>query len=419
MNIRWQSAISGRSNVRVRFELQYSMDFMKTIREEGLKKGKQLAKEEIRDLAKYLGKSLHNAPKRTRRRDTLRGKGNDGYSEGTQNMRIFFPDPKGGIMDSGMTSAELLQMLKGAYRAKGAGSFRKEKVQKRVRGTAPPGTYAERNQRPGEFFTKGTGRFSQKERARLEKIRQRKRKLIRTLRQKNRKADRKAMEKIRELEHKAEAALDQSEKKQRRLQERLTEKRRKAAEDLAKRNAARDQKLREFDERNRRYRIVVPNSRGGYVEKPLQKPIFRKSTPAGQMPRTWSGGGLIEYFISRNWKTEKVSDLEVEVSLKAKPFGNYRSADSDGFLHRLEHGGMMRTKPFVIGYLVVFQDQTTRKNGTVQKFSHRRVSIRPIMSDDPDLKSLRVPGRERRVFPHPFVSRTVEEVQKSYQSRNG
>lgn len=402
--------------MRIQFEAQYVFDFAKTIEREGLKKGKALAKSEIRNLAQYLKKALHNAPQRAKRQNKLTGKPSAHYQEGPD-LKVFFPDPKGGIRDSGMTVPEFLQMIKGAFRAKGFGSFQKEKVQTRVKGTSPPGTYAFKNQKPGQFFTKGTGRFSQKERERLAKIRERRRKLERNETRRNRKASAQDLKRVRELERKAEEALFESEKKTQRRQAVISGKRQKMMEARSQRNAERSRKLKAFDEKNRRYRIVIPNSRGGYTDKPRQKALFRIGGAAGKVPKTWSGGGLREYFISRNWQVEKISDLETNLVLRPQPKKEFQSPDQDANFQTLEQGGTMRSSPFLVGYVIDFRDETRRRNGTVQRFSHRRFSIRAIYSNDAELKSLRVPRRALTVNAHPFVGPTVEKVRKEFQSR--
>ena len=396
----------------MKLEFQVNTEpFMKELRLEALSMGKRRAKTEIRKLANYLKRALHNAPSRAKRQSktSAASRPNSHYREG-QDLRIFFPDPDGGIHDSGMTVSQFLQHIKGGYRATGAGSFLKEKVQTRARGGYPPGTYAERNQRPGEFFRKGTGRFSQKERERLAKIRERRRRLEADLKRRERKTASKELANLRKLEAETEDALFLGERKQRALQKRLATKRQAMIARRNQRNADRKRRLAAFDEKNRRYRIVIPSSRGGYTDKPRAKPLFRIGGTPGSVPKTWSGGGLREYFISRNWKVEQVSDLEVNLALRAQPKGTYNDPTDDAHLFELERGGSMKVQHFLIGYIVYFRDESS--NG--RKFSHRRVSIMALYSDSPSLKSLQVPRQVRRIQPHPFVAPTIKQVRQKF-----
>lgn len=397
----------------IEFQVQGLLPFMKEVEREAIEKGRNVGKEKIRNLTNYLKAALHNAPKRSTRLPKTATKPNSAYRMNDIPNRIYFPYPDGGIYDSGMTVEEFMKSINGGFRAKGAGSFQKEKVQTRVRGTKPPGTYAYENQRPGEFFTKGTGKIP--EQYRLENIRKRQQTFAEKQDRKNFKSTLKEARKIRELEREAEKALDASEKKRKRMKTKISDKVQRAVNAREKRRIERDRKLEEFEKKNRAYRIVIPKSRGGYTDKPIPKTLLRESTPSGSVPRTWSGGGLKKYFISRNWKVKKVGDIGAVLYVTPAPYGTPQPAEDDDFLHRLENGGTMLTSRFIIGYLVRFHstDKTGKKH-----YSHQRISFQPLFNDSDILGADKISRKRKQATPHPFVKPTIDKVQKEIQDRN-
>ena len=274
------------------------------------------------------------------------------YVESSTPNRIYFPDPDGGEpIDSGMTVGEYLKKIKGGYRAKGAGSFQKEKVQTRVKGSNPPGTYAEKNQRPGKFFTKGTGKFSTKER---EKIAKQKR-LLAEYREKLEKAD---ADKAARLELEVESierqlAAGVTSGMTKRKAKALSRKQAKRKEKLQQLAARREEKFRKREEKKRLYRIVKPTSRG-WEDKPARNTLLRRGADPGKVPKTWKGGCLREKFLARNWFVEKISDYQTNIKIRPAPNSEGTLIQDNAFLRRLEFGGWATTKPIVKGYLVFF-----------------------------------------------------------------
>lgn len=351
---------------------------MKSPVEQIRKDAKKLVSRKVENKAAYLARTLHNAPRRARR-DPQRKRPNQHYAAASVPNRIFFPDPNGGPpVDSGLTVEQYLKQIK-AFRASGHGSFQKEKVQTRVKGSTPPGTYAEKNQKPGEFFTKGTGRFSEKENARLQKIRDKKRKLEKSLNSRQRKS-------LRSIQRQIDM-LERSKPESKRLGK-LRDRYRARKEEMAQ---TRRKKMADFREKNRRYRIVIPHSRGNYTADPLPVTLLRQG--GTDVPKTWSGpGASTRNWLAKSWTVEKVSDDAYKVELT--PLGR----SNGGFLQRLEYGGSFKTKPVVKGYLVTFHDGSS----SGRQYSHRRISFVPMKTEP---KTATVRGRG-------WIRAAIERVKK-------
>lgn len=356
------------------------------------KKLAERSQKEIENLAAYTAKSLHNAPKKVPESQKNPRKGAY-YEEMT--LRIYFPNPNGGLEDSGMTVAEYLKKIKGGFRATGHRTFEKEKVQTRAKGSRPPGTYKYENQRPGEFFTKGTGFFGEEEHARLENIRKKRRKLNRDLRKRNSEATAKVRMQIRSLERSAKRAairgakLDQKRaRKLTKLQESVVKKRQKLL-------FQRDQKLAKFEEKHRAYRIV---QRGNSVVDPQKTGFLRIGARAGQVPRSWSGGGLRNYYIRKNWEV----NITKGAIIKLDPFPGGRDST---VLQKLECGGIIESSPVLMGYSVFIEDESS--GGA--KFSHRRILFYPVYSYEAPINE---PTRHLTMRPRPFVAPTLERIRE-------
>ena len=353
----------------------------------------------IRSIVNYTAVALTNEPKRVKSAPPKKITSSSAhYRAAAKENTIWIPDGAGGIRDTGLTVAQYLKKIKGAYRATGSGSYLKEKVQTRVKGSYPPGTYAERNQRPGEFFRKGTGRFSDDEWARIAENRRKLDTREREIQAKAREADdlelRKYNRQLVRIAHQKGLLRKRGEERRAAVASAIQKKRAKYEERRAQ--------LRRAREEHTLYRIVKPDK--GYTDTPLPVSILRKGAPAGSPPKSWPGGGRREYFISKaqrngqwvgNWKVSQVGDFAFTISLTPLPKQSGES-DSD-FLRRLEYGGSVQTTRRVMGYLL---------NTEGRSKSHRRISRLP----------LRGGSKQTHVAPRPFVAPVLERIRKKFRT---
>lgn len=372
---------------------------------------------QIVNVANYLQRALHNAPnhhppKKQKKLDY-------------QN-RVYFPAPNGGIKDSGMTVKEYLKVIKGGYRAVGNGTrnvrkynrpdrpdlpglrqFPRERVGeiRRTQGTDAARKLAERLER--KTALRGTGKVGKAEYEKLEKLAKRRAEIMA-----------KSTASIRSLERSLEAAKQirkaeiEADKKIK-LSRKERDKKRKAYN--AKINGMQRQlrmkreiqriknaeKAREFDEKNRRYRIVVPSSRGGYVTEMLPQTLVTPGAKPGKPPYTRERPGFYNKYIARKWRVVK----------NGKGYNVILSPGRDmpettGFLKHLEYGGSEKDTPVIIGYFVEFRDNDARG----RRFKHRRIAIRPLFTKQRKMSMIAA---------HPFVRPTVSKVQKQLKTRNG
>lgn len=351
----------------------------------------------IRNVGSYLARSLHNAPKRAKRKPPNRdtGKNHNYFASRTPN-RVFFPT-KDGWEDSGLTVDEYLKKIKGGYRAVGAGKRKKEMVQTRVKGTAPAGTYAERNQKPGQFIIQGTGEISREEKLKLRQIHE-DRKALRAKQRAEARAELYELKKrLYTLERRSRllAQLDE------RRRERVAKKAATARHQLAKRKERlrrrHSKQLAKYDSQNVRYRIVVPSARG-FVANPQPATMLRRGAPPGAPPKTWGTGAGYDYYISRTWTHENVDEDTVRVF--ARPWQSKRGKVYDlvSFFRTLEMGGPIMSSSTVIGYHVHFWFSSR---------SHKRIAFDPIWSK----------GRMTSMAGRPFVLPTVMKVTEHLRSR--
>lgn len=374
------------------------------------KVAKKQVQSKISNIQAYLLKALQNAPKKAKSVRTDRsGEKSRDYMQSRTELRIFYRDKNtGAIYDSGLTVKQFLKKIKGGYRATGAGSFMKEKVQTRVQGSKPAGTYADKNQRPGEFFRKGTGKFSDAERKKLKTARDRLDNLSERLQTADAKKTRKLRDEIRILDRQARSKRRGTDAQRQRAGRNADRKRQKLADKQQQLQAQRKQRLAAQKQKDRRYRIVVPSARGGFVDKPLERALLKCGAKPGKVPKTWSGGGLREYFIARNWRVKKISPEHIELSLRPNPISGFDDPGSTGCLRSLEYGGSIIPDRYLMGYLVEFRDTDCRGK---QNFSHTRISLRPRYS---------APANGRRVSTaaRPWVGPTVQRVRERFMKVN-
>lgn len=372
--------------------------------------------EQIRNVAGYLWKSLHNAPNHRppKRKKKLPA----------QN-KVYFPGKNGTWEDSGMTVAEYMKHIKGAYRAVGHGTrnvrkyanpdkpnmpgvraFPWQEIEKtrRTQGNDAARKLYERMSR--KTALRGTGKVGKKEYEKLERLQQRRAKILSrsTASIRSLEYTLKAAEEVRKAEIETNRQLHVSRKvrgEQRKAHsERMTKMRRdlrlkKEIQRIKNQDAA-----AAFDAKNRRYRIVVPSSRGGYVAEMMPQTLVVPGAPAGKPPYTRERPGEYSKFLARGWKVQQRGKAYI---VWLKP-GNFRTS-SHTFLKHLEYGGTEESSPIIVGYRIEFRDEDAKG----RRFKHRRIAIRPLIVR---------PGMAT-IAAHPFVHPTVAKVQKKLLTRNG
>ena len=364
--------------------------------------------EQIRNVAAYMKRSLHNAPNH---RPPKKKKKMDAQN------KVYFPDQNGGIKDSGMTVTEYLKVIKGAYRATG-NSYRNvrkygrpdrqnigvrefpwERVAevRRTQGTTAARQLARRLER--KTALRGTGKVSQKEYEKLEKLQKRRDKIMArsTAAIRSIEYNLKAAAEVRKAEIEANIKLKVSRKERDKAQKEYSRKVNRMKRDLRmKREIQRIKNkdaLEKFDEKNRRYRIVVPSSRGGYVAEMMPQTLVVPGAKPGKPPYTRERPGFYNKYIARKWKTEQ-RGKDIIIALTPGP----DMPDTRYFLKHLEYGGSEKNSKLIVGYVIEFRDNDVKG----RKFSHRRIAIRPLFTY----------GGMSQIAAHPFVVPTVAAVQK-------
>ena len=364
--------------------------------------------EQIRNVAAYMKRSPHNAPNH---RPPKKKKKMDAQN------KVYFPDNNGGIKDSGMTVSEYLKVIKGGYRATG-NSYRNvrkygrsdrqsvgvrefpwERVAevRKTQGTTAARQLARRLER--KTALRGTGKVSQKEYEKLEKLQKRRDKIMArsTAAIRSIEYNLKAAAEVRKAEVEANRKLKVSRKERDKAQKEYSRKVNRMKRDLRmKREIQRIKNkdaLEKFDEKNRRYRIVVPSSRGGYVAEMMPQTLVTPGAKPGKPPYTRERQGFYNKYIARKWKVAQ-RGKDFIIALTPGP----DMPDTRYFLKHLEYGGSEKDSKLIVGYVIEFRDTDAKG----RRFSHRRIAIKPLFTR----------GGTSQIAPHPFVIPTVAAVQK-------
>jgi|GEM_PF-3481552 len=282
--------------------------------------------------------------------------------------------------------------LRGAYRATGSGSFQKEKVQTRVKGSNPPGTYAEKNQQPGVYYTKGTGKFSLKEAENIRISRDpeaAQRKILREIKKREKVLDKKLAQYGRDTFSDAEKAEEKGIRKEIRA--------------LKKKHGA-------IGSHARAHKIrIVQHTRGDVPARDVQTHrMYPQRSKPGEPPRTRSSKD------PRGGKRLSLrSGIYFEPTQDKTGFTIYAVSLSSGNLifRNLETGGSTAVdqgKGELLGYSISTErTQTSRSDGKTQTFSHRRVSLRKVQDG---VKKKKITFQPRPFF-EPAKAKAVERIQ--------
>lgn len=372
--------------------------------------------EQIRNVAAYTKRALHNAPNH---RPPTKKKKID-YEN-----RVYFPDPKGGMKDSGMTVKQYLKMIDGGYRATGVSKrqvrhyadpnkpempgvrpFPWNEVNKirRTQGSKTAKALKERLERKRDL--RGTGKVSKAEYEKLEKIQKKRDEIMRksTAGIQSLAYSIKTMQQIRKAEIEADRKLKTSRKergkKRREYTSRLSQMKNKLHKRQMKQDERNAAKAKAFEEKNRRYRIVVPSARGGYVKEMMDKTLVTPGAKAGRPPYTRERPGEYNKYIAEKWEVTQTGKMEFKIRLKP----GTDMPDTKYFLRNLEYGGTEESTPIIIGYEIEFRDNDAKG----RRFKHRRISIRPVLSKPESVS----------ISSHPFVVPTIKRVQREVKNRN-
>lgn len=373
--------------------------------------------EQIRNVANYTQRALHNAPNHRPPKNK---------KELQYENRVYFPNPHGGApVDSGMTVKEYLKKINGAYRATG-NSYRNVRKYGRPDRPAMPGIRnfpwqeidkvekSKGTEAAKKLFQRlsrktalrGTGKVGKAEYEKLEKIQKRREAILRksTSGIRDLEYSIKTMQQIRKAEIEADRKLKTTKKerglKRREYSEKLTQMKSKLRIRKKKQEERNAKKASEFDEKNRRYRIVVPSARGGYVSEMMNKTLVERGAKAGRPPYTRERPGFYNKYIAEKWQVKQVGKMAFKICL----LPGDGMPDSKYFLKNLEYGGSEESTPVIIGYTIEFRDN----DSAGRRFKHRRIAIRPILCKP---VTCTIP-------PHPFVVPTIQRVQKEVLNRN-
>ena len=376
--------------------------------------------------AAYIAIALSRAPKRVKKAppskvpESLNSPNYRAYT-----LKLYYPNPNGGgEIDSGMTVGEYLKKIKGGYVARGAGKYQAHQLRfhesRNYRDPnfqmTPGSSYAiglgstRVTERMAKTHSKGTGRFSDTERKKLQRLRERQKDLQRQLwdadRSRSAKAYGRLVRENNRIRERLSRAGHQSPDKTAKARERMQANQRKYVERIRKMKAKREARVEKWKAKNLQYRIVATTKR--QTLDPQPGGLLRKGSTPGQPPKTWAGGGRTNYYIGQregatdemtgkkkwvnNYLVEQVSDTEYRVTLKPL------LGSSDSTLAELEYGGSHHGRPIIDGYTL-----TSRTIG-----SHRRVSFEKHKGDS---KSINVAKR-------PWFSPTLEKVRQRFKQPN-
>lgn len=376
--------------------------------------------------AAYIAIALSRAPKRVKKDppakvpETLNGTNYRAYP-----LRLYYPDPKGGsgIVDSGMTVGEYLKKIKGGYVARGAGKYQAHRLrfheQRNYRRQGffmtPGSSYAvgpgstRVTERMAQTHSKGTGRFSDTERQKIQRLRERQKDLQRQLwdadRSRSAQAYGRLVRENNRIRERLARAGHQSPAKTAKARERMQANQRKYVERIRKMKAKREARVAKWKEKNIQYRIVA--TKRGQTLDPQPGGLLRKGSTPGQPPKTWAGAGRTNYYIGQregatdemtgktkwvnNYLVQQVSDTEYRVTLKPL------RGSSDSTLAELEYGGSHHGRPIIEGYILTSRD----------KGSHRRISFQPVKGE----------SRPIDVARRPWFSPTLEKVRERFKDK--
>ena len=364
--------------------------------------------EQIRNVAAYMKRSLHNAPNH---RPPKKKKKMDAQN------KVYFPDNNGGIKDSGMTVSEYLKVIKGGYRATGAGYRRvryyghpdRQSVGVRefpwaevhrwgsLHGTTAAKRLARSLERKTEL--RGTGKVSEAEYKKLEKIQKRRDAIlhlttagIRAL-EYNLKSAAELRKKEIEINHDFRLSRKVRGEDRKRYGQRVAKLKNDLQRKRERQRVKNQEAARKFEEKNRRYRIVVPSTRGGYVAEMMAQTLVVPGAKPGKPPYTRERPGFYNKYIAKKWKTEQ-RGKDIIIALTPGP----DMPDTRYFLKHLEYGGSEKNSKLIVGYVIEFRDNDAKG----RKFSHRRIAIKPLFTY----------GGMSQISAHPFVVPTVAAVQK-------
>lgn len=359
-----------------------------------IQKAQKQVQREVKNRAGYLAKALHNAPKRATRQPADRQRPGANYERAEVPNRVFFPDPDGGDpIDSGMTVEEYLKSIKG-YKAQGSGSFMQRErhtnwykrnadgsiyhnnAGKRVWEVSPRFT--------GSMVKKGTAKFSAAEQKKLDLLRERERDLMRKVGAQGKKSLSKIQKQIRDAEKQANDRRRLTQKQRTKAAQKATTLRSKYQAKQAELKRTKEQKKRDFREKNVRYRITAPK---GFEMNPKPFTILRKGGKPGEV-KTWGGSGGLQHYIAKHWDLKEVKPMEFNLVLKP--------ASSDAYLTRTEEGGTFESKPVVYGYLVYFRDSA--------RLSHRRISFLPLYTKP----------KQAHVSARHWVQKTIDKAKQKF-----
>lgn len=332
-----------------------------------VKNAKKTVQSKMKSIAQYVQKSVRNSIKR-------------GGKTTQKGAELWIYDSEGKRL------CTVEEYLKGAYRAFGSGKY-EAKAWYHENRNIKTGRLSKKNQKRGTYIIKGTGKFSSHERENIQDVRDRditERKLIREIR----KREKKRARFLRQSKYKSWTETQRNQAVMAAAEE-------KRQIGFLKRKQAKNANR----SRHHSIRIVARDKHDVPARDVKVRQEWRKSSKPFQPPKTWTGS------IKRAIAYEVYPDGQ-GFRLKAEP----RKGGNMFIYPILEYGGRVSNARYkhgnLIGYQVVSErSETERRDGTTQKFSHRRVSLRRKYENPKDI----------RIQPRPFFEPGKEYIEERVQ----
>ena len=385
----------------------------------------QKQEKKIGNIAAYLAITLSRTPKRVKSsRPEKVSASLDGANYRAYPLKIWFPTPEGGIVDSGMTAEEYLKKIKGGYVARGSGKFRARRLKYHERSKFENPSFRMNvgseyrvglgstrvTERTNRRYLKGSGRFSDEEREKVHDLKKQRQALRRKLWDSDRSRTARAYGALVRANNRIRDVQTDSAKKRKKHEEKRAANQQKYFDTLAKIQNKRAERMAKWNEKHVRYRIAAQSGRLGrnQTRDPQGGGLLRKGSTPGNPPKTWAGSGITNYYIGQrengtdemtgkkkwvnNYLVEKTGEFEYTISIRDL------KGSGSSVLVDLEYGGSRTSDPILEGYIVTTRDFQ----------SHRRVYFTKVKGKK---KTIQIKKR-------PWFSPAIERVKQRYKLKS-
>lgn len=106
----------------------------------------------------------------------------------------------------------------------------------------------------------------------------------------------------------------------------------------------------------------------------IEREIWRKGSK-GNLPYSWGGSGLIDYYLRKQWRTE---ETDRGVIVRLSPARLKGKKNSENVIHLLDEGGMAEGSKQLVGFHFVFTNLKNGRTGiyVLHEYGERRPMVR-------------------------------------------